>query len=312
MRFSGRKAKIIIILLALLVAGEVYLLFVRSDIGWRAKVIAQKTIGGIPELTWSQTFTVIIPPFLYGEDGAYRTGFITRVKVEEQGPCPVLWKTPIGEIWGRLEDEAALELLLAEQLIEREYDHELASVAPGDIVLDIGSHLGTFTQFALKKGARKVVGFEPEPVNNSCFKRTFAREIRSGTVALVEAAAWHSSDTLRFQRNAPATGRVKNQGWSNEWDSSAEEFEVQAVTIDDQVETLGLNQVDLIKMDIEGAERHALAGATETLKNSGPKMILCIYHRADDPVVIPEIVLGARSNYQMLKSGPQAYFYLPN
>ena len=85
MRFSGRKAKIIIILLALLVAGEVYLLFVRSDIGWRAKVIAQKTIGGIPELTWSQTFAVIIPPFLYGEDGAYRTEFITRVKVEGAG-----------------------------------------------------------------------------------------------------------------------------------------------------------------------------------------------------------------------------------
>ena len=275
-------------------------------------MIALKSIGRLPELTWAQTFTLIMPPALYGEEGAYRTGFITRVKIEEQGPCPVLWKTPIGEIWGRLEDEATLEFLLAEQLIDRVYDHEPASVTPGDIVLDIGSHLGTFTHFALKKGAQQVVAFEPEPTNISCFKRTFAGELRNGKVALVEAAAWHSSDTLRFQRNEQSgTGHVKDQGWSNAGASNVDDFLVQAVTIDDQVEKLGLNKVDLIKMDIEGAERHALAGAKETLKNFAPKMVLCTYHAADDPMVIPEIVLGVRSTYQMLKSRQQVYFYEP-
>ncbi len=77
-------------------------------------------------------------------------------------------------------------------------------------------------------------------------------------MTLVEAAAWHSSDILKFQRNeSSATGHVKDQGWFNEWDRYVEDFLVQAVTIDDQVEKLGLSKVDLIKMDIEGAERHA-------------------------------------------------------
>ena len=202
----------------------------------------------------------MMPPALYGEEGAYSTGFVTRVKVEEQDSCPVLWKTPLGEIWGRLDDEQTLAFLLTEQLVWRVYDHESVSVAPGDIVLDTGSHLGTFTQCALKRGAQQVIAFEPEPTNISCFKRTFAGELRNGKVALVEAAAWHSSDTLTFQRNAfSATGHVKDQGWSNEWDFYVEDFPVQAVTIDDQVEKLGLNKVDLIKVDIEGAERHALA-----------------------------------------------------
>ncbi len=325
MRFSSHKAKIVILLLVLMIAGQVYF-FLIGPLGvdnslklanwlfaWRGRVIALKSIGRLPELTWAQTFTAVMPPDLYGEDGAYRTGFVTRVKVEEEGPCPVLWKTPIGEIWGRLEDEVTLEYLVTEQLIKRVYDREPASVAPRDIVLDVGSHLGTFTHFALKKGAQQVVAFEPEPGNISCFKRTFARELRNGKVALVEAAVCHSSGTLRFQRNEEsATGHVKDQGWSNARDHFAEDLLVPAVTIDDQVHKLGLNKVDLIKMDIEGAERHALAGAKETLKNFGPKMVLCTYHRADDSMVIPKIVLGVRATYQMLKSRGQVYFYEPN
>ena len=199
--------------------------------------------------------------------------------------------------------------------IYEEYETKMIKniIKKGDIVLDIGSHLGTFTHFALKKGAQQVVAFEPEPTNISCFKRTFAGELRNGKVALVEAAAWHSSDTLRFQRNELSyNGHVKDQGWSNATAIKVDDFLVQAVTIDDQVEKLGLNKVDLIKMDIEGAERHALAGAKETLKNFAPKLVLCTYHRADDPMVIPEIVLGVRSTYQMLKSREQVYFYEPN
>ncbi len=65
-------------------------------------------------------------------------------------------------------------------------------------------------------------------------------------------------------------------------------------------------------MDIEGAERHALAGAKGTMKNFAPKMVLCTYHQADDPTVLPEIVLGVRSTYQMLKSRQQVYFYQPD
>jgi FkbM family methyltransferase len=51
-------------------------------------------------------------------------------------------------------------------------------VESGDVVIDVGGHLGTFTRFALDHGARQVVGLEPEPRNVACFRRTFDREIR--------------------------------------------------------------------------------------------------------------------------------------
>lgn len=42
------------------------------------------------------------------------------------------------------------------------------------------------------------------------------------------------------------------------------------------------NKIDLIKMDIEGAEKIALEGARETLSIQHPKMLLCTYHNQDD------------------------------
>ena len=50
-------------------------------------------------------------------------------------------------------------------------------------------------------------------------------------------------------------------------------------------------------MDIEGSERFALQGATDTVKRFKPRMAICTYHLPDDPDVIPRIVLQTRPDY---------------
>jgi hypothetical protein len=61
----------------------------------------------------------------------------------------------------------------------------------------------------LSYGARLVVAVEPDPVNAVCFGRTFASEIADRRVRLVEAAAWHSPGSLKFELgDASQTGRV--------------------------------------------------------------------------------------------------------
>jgi hypothetical protein len=62
-------------------------------------------------------------------------------------------------------------------------------------------------------------------------------------------------------------------------------------------------------MDIEGAERSALRGGRETLSRLGPRLVLCIYHRPDDPVALPQLVREARPGYRMESNQTQAYFY---
>ena len=61
-------------------------------------------------------------------------------------------------------------------------------------------------------------------------------------------------------------------------------------TIDDYVTSSGLEKLDFIKMDIEGAERGALQGAVNTIKIMRPKLSISVYHHPDDIRVIFKII----------------------
>ena len=194
-----------------------------------------------------------------------------------------------------------------EQLHQHMYDlADAAMVRPGDVVLDVGAHLGVYTAVALRRGAAQVVAIEAEPVNAGCLAKTFAAEIASGRVVLVPAAAWESEGTLTFHvRNNSLTGSVTfNKG---------RPVEVPATTLDLIVERNHLSRVDLIKMDIEGGERYALRGAEQTIARFKPRMAICVYHLPDDPIVIPDLVRGFRTDYTIREQGTGAahvmYFY---
>ena len=77
-------------------------------------------------------------------------------------------------------------------------------------------------------------------------------------------------------------------------------IEVPVTTIDNLVAALGLPRVDYIKMDIEGAEREALQGARETLRQHRPRLMLDSYHRRDDMAVLPPLVRQGNPQYSMI------------
>jgi FkbM family methyltransferase len=181
------------------------------------------------------------------------------------------------------------------------YERYGVSVHPGDVVLDIGAYRGTFTRHALESGARVVVAFEPQPDNYGCLEQTFAPEINRGAVRLVKAAIWDKAGTLQFS-GADLTGHVSG--------ATDKSITVAATTIDDAVRDLGLDRVDFIKMDIEGAERHAVRGATRTLAAFQPRMALCVYHLPDDPKPIPSLVLERQPKYRVREfAGEQTSFW---
>ena len=51
-------------------------------------------------------------------------------------------------------------------------------------------------------------------------------------------------------------------------------------------------------MDIEGAEIPALKGAEMIIRDVKPKLAISIYHRPEDIIEIPELLLQYRSDYQ--------------
>jgi FkbM family methyltransferase len=167
-------------------------------------------------------------------------------------------------------------------------------VKPGDIVLDCGAHVGVFTDKALRRGAGKVVAIEPDPVNLECLRRNFVAEIASGRVILVPKGVWNTEQMITLYIGASNSG-------SNSMllDQHKGQVEVPVTTVDHLVEELKLPRVDFIKMDIEGAEREALRGATRTLARDFPRLMLDSYHRPDDMQVLPAIIHQANPRYAM-------------
>ena len=243
-----------------------------------------KLSGHFPQAAWSEVGRLLLPRAL-----APQPVDVVELRRGED-PCPVLWGTALGPFWGRESDAAPLGIVVTEQL-RGDYQRGPVSIGPGDVVLDVGGHLGGFTRVALDHGAGKVVVFEPNAVNIECFSRTFARELAAGKVALVEAAAWEAKGVLEFG----GEGGSFHAAWRGEKTGLVA---VPARTIDDVVEELGLGRVDFVKMDIEGSERHALRGAARVIGRFRPNLALCQYHFVDDPVVIRRIIREQHPSYR--------------
>jgi FkbM family methyltransferase len=213
---------------------------------WRTHLVSLKFQGLLPQTRWSDLLVRSIPQEGLEQGWSDSVTYVGPI-VWDKEPCQVLWRTSMGDFWGRDSDQPTLSIVVNEQHKRKVYERGPVAIRAGDVVFDGGSHLGAFTRFALQHGAGLVVAFEPEPTNIACYKRTFEREIAAGRVILVEAALWEKPGTLDFTTGVhsaagqvhPATGNPSAQI-------------VPATTIDETVARLKLDRLDFIKLDSEG------------------------------------------------------------
>jgi FkbM family methyltransferase len=193
-----------------------------------------------------------------------------------------LWDTHGRKFWIPQTSTSRFPLVLAEQT-EGIYQIGGSGVHAGDIVLDCGADVGTFTRTALDRGARLVVAIEPMPRKEICLRRTFAAEIAAGRVIVVPKGVWNKEDLLTLYEDS-----LVEQKAGRTW-------QVPLTTIDKIAEELRLPRVDYIKMDIEGAEKPALAGARLTLNRFRPRLSIATEHLADDAEAIPALIHQLRA-----------------
>jgi FkbM family methyltransferase len=147
-----------------------------------------------------------------------------------------------------------------------------ASVRPGDTVIDIGANVGFYTLLAarLVGSSGRVYAFEPEPRNFEILCRNISLNAYSH-VTPRRCAVWRRDGQVNlYLSNDRDTGahtlRARHAMKYFDSEEGGNFAEVDCVTLDAVLDKS--MHVDVIKMDIEGAEAGALEGMSRTIRNS--------------------------------------------
>lgn len=145
------------------------------------------------------------------------------------------------------------------------------TVKPGDIVLDVGAFLGIYAVLESRwAGATgRVVAVEPTPASAAVARRHFAWNTPEGTrVHFVEAAVSDRSGSATFhQYDAHGMPYVNSlvPAVDAGTAATAAQSAVRMTTIDEICRELNVLP-SVIRMDVQGAEIHALLGARGTIR----------------------------------------------
>jgi FkbM family methyltransferase len=154
--------------------------------------------------------------------------------------------------------------------------------------IDIGCHKGEILDEILKRSPKGIhYGFEPIPVLFNDLKSKFELpNVRLLDIALSDS---QGETTFNYVLNAPAYSGLRKREYAVK-EPDIEEIDVRLDTLDAVLPPD--YDVNLIKLDVEGAEFNVLKGARQTLMNK-------------KPVVIFEFGLGASDHYGV---SPEAFF----
>jgi len=137
--------------------------------------------------------------------------------------------------------------VLREIFIEKQYDTKLRDITP-EIIFDIGSNVGaSIIYFKLKYPRAKIYAFEPDPENFQRLKenirqfdniqvRNFAISDTNGPVVFFIHPQSAMSSSLKTRQ------------------SRQKKITVNSKTLGQAMEDEGIDQIDLVKFDVEGAE----------------------------------------------------------
>ena len=156
---------------------------------------------------------------------------------------------------------------------------------------DVGAYNGDTLKEALHHlpSISRAVCIEPD---KKTFKRLlkYAEGVDNASVACINAAAWSACGEGDFSASASRNSSISGVSTSS---FEHKNDEVSLVSVD----SLG-EDFDYVKYDVEGAEREALDGSSETIDRCRPALLVSLYHKSRD---IFELINLLREKYQGYK-----------
>lgn len=155
---------------------------------------------------------------------------------------------------------------------KEEIFNEIVPIKEHGVYIDLGAYNGdTVLEYikASNDSYSHIYAFEPNQKN---FRKLEKNILGLPNITTFNAGAWNYSGSIKFTKNEGRMSHASEKG----------EIETPCLAVDEAVTV----QSDLIKLDVEGAEREAILGAKNQITN-GADVISALYHRNEDMFAIP-------------------------
>jgi FkbM family methyltransferase len=200
---------------------------------------------------------------------------------------PVLLKLAHFKIYVRLDDMAVGAWIMAKHGYETHVTEVMCPfLKPGVVFVDIGANIGYYTLLAASRIGQegKVIAFEPSD-NNCVLLRRSLRANGFDNVELYPHAVADVERTVGLDMDF-------SNGQISLGDPLTSTYQVQAVTLDEFLKDEP--RIDIIKMDIEGAEWLALQGMHQLIQRHRPAIFTEFHPVALETVsgITPELYLS--------------------
>jgi FkbM family methyltransferase len=142
-------------------------------------------------------------------------------------------------------------------------DYALPVELTGEVatIIDLGAYTGLSTLYFLERyPSARIVAVEPDPANCVCLRRNIETTPSGQSVEVIQACIANKKGSVRFRTDGPSWGLSITSG---------EGRDVPALTMTDLFQMQGFAKVDLLKMDIEGAEAMAFESSAQWLDRVG-------------------------------------------
>lgn len=168
-----------------------------------------------------------------------------------------------------------------------QYFPGIIALGNNESLVDCGAYDGdTILNFLDKVNNKyhKIYAFEPDKDNYKQLQKTISR-FHIKDIETFNTGCWSGKKVVRFKGENNVRSSVSLSGGSS-------------VNVDKIDNIIRGRKVTYIKMDIEGAELEALRGAKNVIKHNKPKLAICVYHKPNDLISIPQYIKGLVGDYK--------------